>query len=200
MKTKPEYLTIKDVSELLEVTPTTLRNWDKSKKLVAHRNPANGYRLYSVEDVTAILRDRDENYQTDVQTFLFPSLFSKSESKQDTRTLRLLVRQMSKAFRDSMGGGLLERFEEISKILYCKLYDERQSQTQDNYKRQFYFSAHDPLNKTYQRIGELYENAISLLPNVFTNSQRELSKDEKAVVRIVELLHPVNLGDIPADI
>ena len=210
MKTKPEYLTIKEVSELLEVTPTTLRNWDKSKKLVAHRNPVNGYRLYSVEDVTAILRDRDENYQTDgshaapnqtdVQTFLFPSLFSKSESKQDTRTLRLLVRQMSKAFRDSMGGGLLERFEEISKILYCKLYDERQSQTQDNYKRQFYFSAHDPLNKTYQRIGELYENAISLLPNVFTNSQRELSKDEKAVVRIVELLHPVNLGDIPADI
>ena len=200
MKTKPEYLTIKEVSELLEVTPTTLRNWDKSKKLVAHRNPANGYRLYSVEDVTAILRDRGENHQTDGQAFLFPDLFSESEAKHDTRTLRLLVRQMSKAFRDSMGGGLLERFEEISKILYCKLYDERQTQADDNYKKQFYFSANDPLNKTYQRIGKLYDEAIRLLPNVFTNAQRELSRDDKAVVRIVELLDAVNLSDIPADI
>ena len=210
MNTKPEYLTIKDAAELLGVTPTTLRNWDKSKKLVAHRNPVNGYRLYTVEDVTKILRDRGENdqvyrldvlsNQTDVQTFLFPDLFSQSESKQDTRSLRLLVRQMSKAFRDSMGGGLLERFEEMSKILYCKLYDERQRRAKDNYTSQFYFSADAPLNTTYQRIATLYEKAISLLPNVFTDSQRKLSTDKKAVVRIVELLHPVNLSDIPADI
>ena len=32
MNIKPEYLTIKDAAELLGVTPTTLRNWDKSKK------------------------------------------------------------------------------------------------------------------------------------------------------------------------
>ena len=210
MNIKPEYLTIKDAAELLGVTPTTLRNWDKSKKLVAHRNPINGYRLYAVEDVTRILRDRGENAQTynldvlsdqtDAQTFLFPDIFSQSESKQDIRTLRLLVRQMSKAFRDSMGGGLLERFEEISKVLYCKLYDERQCRTNDNYTRQFYFSSDLPLNKTYQRIAALYEEAINLLPNVFTNSQRKLSNDKKAIVRIVELLHPLSLSNISADI
>ena len=210
MNIKPEYLTIKDASELLGVTPTTLRNWDKSKKLIAHRNPVNGYRLYAVEDLTKILRDRSENDQTynldvladqtDAQTFLFPDLFSQSESKQDTRTLRLLVRQMSKAFRDSMGGGLLERFEEISKVLYCKLYDERQCRTSDNYTKQFYFSSDVSLNRIYQRTAVLYEKAINLLPNVFTNSQRKLSNDKKAIVRIVELLHPVSLSDIPADI
>lgn len=210
MNTKPEYLTIKDAAELLGVTPTTLRNWDKSKKLVAHRNPVNGYRLYAVEDVTKILRDKGENdqayrpnvlsNQTDAQIFLFPDLFSQSESKQDTRTLRLLVRQMSKAFRDSMGGGLLERFEEISKVLYCKLYDERQCKTNDNYTKQFYFSFDTPVNETYQRIATLYEKAVSLLPNIFTNSQRKLSSDQKAIVRIVELLHPVSLSNIPADI
>ena len=210
MNIKPEYLTIKDAAELLGVTPTTLRNWDKSKKLVAHRNPVNGYRLYAVEDVTKILRDRGENdqtynldilsHQTDAQAFLFPELFSQSESKQDTRSLRLLVRQMSKAFRDSMGGGLLERFEEISKILYCKLYDERQCRAKDNYTSQFYCSADVPLSTNYQRIAILYEKAISLLPNVFTDSQRKLSMDKQAVVRIVELLHPVSLSNIPADI
>ncbi len=182
----------------------------ESKKLVAHRNPVNGYRLYAVEDVTKILRDKggnDQAYrsnvlsnQTDAQIFLFPDLFSQSESKQDARTLRLLVRQMSKAFRDSMGGGLLERFEEISKILYCKLYDERQCRTNDNYTKQFYFSFDTPVNETYQRIATLYEKAISLLPNIFTNSQRQLSNDQKAIVRIVELLHPVSLSNIRADI
>ena len=210
MNTKPEYLTIKDAAELLGVTPTTLRNWDKSKKLVAHRDPVNGYRLYAVEDVTKILCDRDENNhayrldslsnQTDVQAFLFPDLFFQSEAKQDIRSLRLLVRQMSKAFRDSMGGGLLERFEEISKILYCKLYDERQCRTRDNYTSQFYHSSEMSLNTTYQRLVILYEKAISLLPNVFTDSQRKLSRDKQAVVRIVELLHPISLSNIPADI
>ena len=47
--------------------------------------------LYAVEDVTKILRDRGENDQTynlgvlsdqtDAQTFLFPDIFSQSESE-----------------------------------------------------------------------------------------------------------------------
>ncbi len=210
MDTKSEYLSIKDAAELLGVTPTTLRNWDKSKKLVAHRHPINGYRLYTIEDVTRILRDKsnnDEVYksdiltnQTDTQTLLFPDLFFQSESDQDIRSLRLLVRKMSRAFRDSMGGGLLERFEEISKILYCKLYDERQNKVKDNYTSQFYCSSDASLNTTYQRIERLYEKAVSLLPNVFTDSQRKLSVDKQAVVRIVELLHSVSLTNIPIDI
>ena len=55
-KLKKRYLTIKEAAEILGVTPLTLRNWDKSGKLKAYRNPINNYRLYKIEDIELFLR------------------------------------------------------------------------------------------------------------------------------------------------
>ncbi len=208
METKPQYLTIKEAAELLGVTPTTLRNWDKSGKLIARRDPANDYRLYAIEDVSNLLGERSGVYQvnspatTAIQPLLFPLTSPTSDEKMplDTRALRLLVRQMSAAFRDSMGGGLLERFEEISKLLYCKIYDERQSQTSARYQARFYRQSEESINETYRKITVLYHNAINLLPDVLTTGYRELSDDKKAIVRIVEILQEVSLSNIPTDV
>lgn len=54
-KTK-KFLTVKEASKLLGVTPLTLRNWDKSGKLKAFRHPLNNYRLYKPEDIQLFLR------------------------------------------------------------------------------------------------------------------------------------------------
>jgi len=51
-----KYLTIKKVAKLLNVTPTTLRNWDKKGILKPYRHPVNNYRLYKIEDIEAFLR------------------------------------------------------------------------------------------------------------------------------------------------
>lgn len=53
---KKKYLTIKEVAKILGVTPLTLRNWDKSGKLRAYRNPINNYRIYKVEEIELFLR------------------------------------------------------------------------------------------------------------------------------------------------
>ena len=50
------YLTVKEVAKMLEVTPLTLRNWDKSGKLKAYRNPINNYRIYRPEEIELFLR------------------------------------------------------------------------------------------------------------------------------------------------
>ncbi len=50
------YLTIKKTAKLLGVTPQTLRNWDKSGKLKALRNPINNYRIYRTSDIELFLR------------------------------------------------------------------------------------------------------------------------------------------------
>lgn len=50
------YLTIKEAASFLGVSPRTLRNWDRSRKLKAFRHPVNGYRLYRQEDLQAVLR------------------------------------------------------------------------------------------------------------------------------------------------
>ena len=50
------YLKVKEVAKILGVTPLTLRNWDKSGKLKAYRNPINNYRVYKSEDIEFLLR------------------------------------------------------------------------------------------------------------------------------------------------
>jgi len=50
-----KYLTVNEVAKIFGITPLTVRNWDKSGHLVAHRNPVNNYRLYKTEDVEFLL-------------------------------------------------------------------------------------------------------------------------------------------------
>jgi DNA-binding transcriptional MerR regulator len=50
-----KYITIKDASIILGVSKITLRNWDKSGKLKAHRHPFNNYRVYKIEDIDKVI-------------------------------------------------------------------------------------------------------------------------------------------------
>ena len=51
-----EYLTIKDAAEFLGVSPSTLRNWDRSGKLRTYHHPLNGYRLYLKAELEILLQ------------------------------------------------------------------------------------------------------------------------------------------------
>jgi site-specific DNA-cytosine methylase len=50
-----DFLQIRDAARLLRVSEKTLRNWDRAGHLRAHRHPVNGYRLYRVADLHALL-------------------------------------------------------------------------------------------------------------------------------------------------
>ena len=50
-----DYLTVREAAERLGVSPGTLRNWDRAGRLKAHRNPVNGYRLYSHAELEKLL-------------------------------------------------------------------------------------------------------------------------------------------------
>jgi hypothetical protein len=52
-----DYLTIGAAAEVLGISPSTLRNWDRQRKLATLRHPKNGYRVYRREDLEALLRD-----------------------------------------------------------------------------------------------------------------------------------------------
>lgn len=49
-------LTIGKAASLLGVSVSTLRNWDRGKKLSAHRHPINGYRLYRRAELLALIQ------------------------------------------------------------------------------------------------------------------------------------------------
>jgi len=67
-----EYVTIKDAAEFLAVSPNTLRNWGASGKIAVHRNPMNGYRLFKISDLQAILDEIDSSRTVPVEETVNP--------------------------------------------------------------------------------------------------------------------------------
>ena len=55
------YITIRQASAILGVSPLTLRNWDKNGKLKAHRHPMNNYRVYKMEDLEKVIHEIETN-------------------------------------------------------------------------------------------------------------------------------------------
>lgn len=56
-----DYMTIKDAAAFLGVTPNTLRNWGAAGKLHEYRHPVNNYRLYSQDELDALLRQLEQS-------------------------------------------------------------------------------------------------------------------------------------------
>lgn len=50
-----DYLKVKQAAAFIGVTPNTLRNWERDKKITVYRNPQNDYRLYKKEDLEQLL-------------------------------------------------------------------------------------------------------------------------------------------------
>ena len=59
-KDLPEYLTLTQACELLQVHPNTLRNWDKNGTLKAIRIGAGKLRRYKKEDILTLLKKSEE--------------------------------------------------------------------------------------------------------------------------------------------
>ncbi len=59
MKKVRDYVTIKEASCYLGVSPNTLRNWGASGKISTCRNPMNNYRLFKRSDLEDLLRQID---------------------------------------------------------------------------------------------------------------------------------------------
>ncbi|MCK9424550.1 MAG: N-6 DNA methylase [Ignavibacteriaceae bacterium] len=183
---KSNYVSLSAASKILNVTPETMRNWDKQGKLTASRNPINNYRLYDLEDLHALANES----QVSESTINYSTLFD------DGSSLKSAIKSMSRAFRDSEGGSLLDRFEEISKLLFCKLYDEEFN----NGKGFSSIVSKNKVEVNYDQICNLFSKAIKKHPTVFVNGRAELSLDKKAICQVSLILKNYELKTINNDI
>jgi len=61
-----KYYSIHEFSKLIGRTPQTLRNWDKSGKLIPSNTGANGYRYYSHDQLKQVLNLEEDNIKEKV--------------------------------------------------------------------------------------------------------------------------------------
>lgn len=114
----PTQVTLTEAATFLGVSKATLRNWDNDGKLSAVRNPVNGYRLYYLDDLISLKQAIDNS---EVQESL-PAPQVASDSKAAKRT----IFKLNSIIRDSdADSNIITRFDEISKLLFIKLYAEK---------------------------------------------------------------------------
>lgn len=58
-KLTDEYLSVKHVASLFGVTETTIRLWNRKKKLCGYRHPINGRLIYKKNEIEIILENID---------------------------------------------------------------------------------------------------------------------------------------------
>lgn len=118
------YISLKEASDYLGVSRNTLRNWDTSGKLVADRNPANGYRRYSFEDIVQMKAVMDGTASDRLAEDDGGVLDAASNGKGSARAVRSIVNKLHGIIRDSGAfSDIMERFDEISKLLFMRLFE-----------------------------------------------------------------------------
>lgn len=123
----------------------------------------------------------------------------------DERDLKLLIQQMNRILRDSAGGGLMERFEAISKLLLTKIVDEREAagtwpDTPKKEQPELAVPNGDVDRVLYERARAIWQRTVSAHPRVFRGARGRFPTDVHGVAKIVRLLSPISLSATPNDI
>jgi type I restriction enzyme M protein len=111
------YVTLQEAASYLGVSKATLRNWDKAGKLKAARDPINQYRVYALSDLQEI------QARLPLEEEKAPTI---QEPKNLTpREIRSLINRLHKILRDNDShSNIIERFDELTKILFLKIQAE----------------------------------------------------------------------------
>lgn len=127
--------------------------------------------------------------------------FSKN-GKQDIKTVSReeLIKVLEKCHDTVWQGGRLAptvAFDEVSKLLFCKLKDEKDSDDkEDGYKYLFQVGKHETAQDVYKRIDGIYQKAKLDDKDVF---QGNLNLDPKVLYNVVEHLQGINFVDTDLD-
>jgi type I restriction enzyme M protein len=183
------YVSLNEAASYLGVSKATLRNWDKAGKLRAIRDPINQYRVYALTDLQQIqarLPLGDEAEATPQRT-LTPTL--------DVRATRTLISRLHNILRNSDShSNIIERFDELTKLLFLKLYCEDHSPELLSRKP----SEDDPAYAL--RVRQAYTAAARDNPQIVPSAFSTLNASDQAVCECATALAQVSFRDVDFDV
>ena len=174
------YVTLNEAASFLGVSKATLRNWDRSGKLRAIRHPINEYRVYALSALEAI-HDRLP-FVDEIGTA------NQATPGMDVRATRTFVARLHNILRDhDSHSNIIERFDELTKLLFLKLVSEADSTTDQSLERQ---SQED--NKAYaSRIRASYAEAAKkhsrIVPTAFATLRTSDSANCECATALAQL-------------
>jgi len=125
--------------------------------------------------------------------------FIKGEADKELETVSReeLIKALEKAHDTVWQGGKLApttAFDEVSKLLFCKLKDEKDTPRQKPY--QFQIGTHESPDEVYKRIDNIYQKAKQEDSEVF---KEDIKLEPKIVYNVVEHLQVLAINKIDLD-
>ncbi len=110
-----------------------------------------------------------------------------------------LIRALKKAKDTVWQGGKLAptaAFDEISKLLFCKLQDEKE-ETKKGEPYKFQIGTHEDFNEVFGRVNFIYQKARKKDPEVF---KENIQLEPQIVYSVVEHLQGINFNETDLDV
>lgn len=100
-----------------------------------------------------------------------------------------LIKNANDALRNSRSSGIMQRLDDIVKLIILKIYDETEVESGVKGDFEFRIMNEDNVNKLYLRLLHLYERNINSpeFSHLYPESQKGFSKDQEAIFIIAKI-------------
>ena len=160
---------------------------------------------FDIDNFDSMEREKNVISQIPVSYGATPEYRFKKEkkgSKEIKNSLKIvsreeLIKTLEKCHDTVWQGGKLnpsDAFDEVSKILFCKLQDEKKTAVNDFYK--FQVGTHEKSSDVSKRIHGLYKEGKSQDPNVFSE---DIKLENDIIYKTVEHLQSININKTDLD-
>ena len=115
-----KYISISEVSEILGVCTTTIRRYEKSKKLLPNHRTIGGHRRYSLTTILNLISNFEEKERKTILYSRVSSHDQKDDMKRQSKRLKdaaLLDKQINIELIEDLGSGLNYKKKGLKKLI-----------------------------------------------------------------------------------
>lgn len=175
-----KYYSIRKLSEMIDVSAQTLRNWEKSGKLIPDYKTNSGYRYYSQEQIDTITGNKNniENRIT-IGYCRISSAKQKDDLERQVQNVKAYLLAQGKPFEiiEDIGSGINYNKKGLRELLQ-KIIDRKVEKIVVLYKDRLLRFGYE----LFENIAYSYGVSIEVIDNTEKTEQQELVED---LVRII---------------
>jgi excisionase family DNA binding protein len=181
------YVTLNEAASYLGVSKGTLRNWDKSGKLKAIRHPINQYRVYALSELEPLQTRLPLEDSKPIEA---------SAAPMDVRATRSFITRLHNLLRDNDShSNIIERFDELTKLLYLKLFLEESGRDEELVQ-----IVGESTAQHARRVRRAYLEAANAHEEIIPEAFRRISANDIAVSECASVLSMVSFRNNGFDV
>lgn len=170
-----KYYSIRKLSEMIDVSAQTLRNWEKSGKLIPDYKTSSGYRYYSQEQIDAITGNKTNMENRIVIGYCrVSSAKQKDDLERQVQNVKAYLLAQGRPFEiiEDIGSGINYNKKGLLELLQ-KVIDHKVEKIVVLYKDRLLRFGYE----LFENIAKSYGTSIEIIDNTDKTEQQELVED-----------------------